>query len=115
MRFALGVAFVVILTPGHWAAKPSIDNKVRDFMSAAMDSSCWRNKYNPGVTVAVVKDGAKVFADGFGKKDGTDAASSRPTEHTLFGIASVTKGFTAALLVKMMDEQKYDTITSNKI
>jgi len=44
--------------------------------------AAWRNKYNPGVTVAVVKDGAKMFADGFGKKDGTDAASSRPTEHT---------------------------------
>jgi len=47
----------------------------------------WRNKYNPGVTIAVVKDGAKVFADGFGKKDGTHVASMMSTERTLFEIA----------------------------
>jgi CubicO group peptidase (beta-lactamase class C family) len=58
----------------------------------------------PGLSVAIIKDDSVVFARGYGilemgKKDKVDA-------HTLFAVASNTKGFTAALLGMLVDEGK---------
>lgn len=58
----------------------------------------------PGIGVAVVKDGRTVFAKGYGvRKLGM---GDRVDEHTLFGIASNTKAFTAAALGILVDEGK---------
>lgn len=58
----------------------------------------------PGVAVAIVKDGAVVHAKGYGVRKLGDP---RPVdEHTLFGIASNTKAFTAAALAILVDEGK---------
>ncbi len=58
----------------------------------------------PGVAVAVVRDGELVSAKGFGVRalgheGGVDA-------DTVFGVASNTKAFTAALLGTLVDEKK---------
>ncbi len=56
----------------------------------------------PGMAVAVVKDGGLVYARGFGvRKLGENDSVD---EHTLFGMASLTKGMTAAALGMMVDE-----------
>jgi CubicO group peptidase (beta-lactamase class C family) len=58
----------------------------------------------PGVAVAIVKDGKMVFAKGYGVRSLGDP---KPVdEHTLFGIASNSKAFTAAALAMLVDEGK---------
>jgi CubicO group peptidase (beta-lactamase class C family) len=56
----------------------------------------------PGMAIAIVKDDSVVFAQGYGiKKLGEEDAVD---EHTLFGIASVSKNMTAAALAMLVDE-----------
>jgi len=58
----------------------------------------------PGVGVAVVKDGAVVFAKGYGIRKLTETA---PVDsHTLFGTGSNTKAFTTASVGILVDEGK---------
>ncbi len=56
----------------------------------------------PAMAVAVVKDGKVVVAAGFGVRTLGEAA--RADQHTLFGIASNTKVFTATALGMLVDE-----------
>jgi CubicO group peptidase (beta-lactamase class C family) len=58
----------------------------------------------PGLAVAVVKDGQVVWSKGYGVRKLGEAAPV--DEHTLFGIASNSKAFTAAALAMMVDEGK---------
>src|SRR5690242_1333844 len=58
----------------------------------------------PGMAVAIVKDGRPVFAKGFGVRKLGEAA--KVDEHTLFGIASNTKAFTATAIGMLVDEGK---------
>ena len=58
----------------------------------------------PGLAVGIVKDGRLILAKGYGVRK-----IGEPTpvdEHTLFGIASNTKAFTAAALATLVDEGK---------
>jgi len=56
----------------------------------------------PGMAVAVVHNNEIVFAEGFGvRKRGEPEPVD---EHTLFGVASITKAFTAAALGMLVDE-----------
>lgn len=58
----------------------------------------------PGVSVAIVKDGKVLLAKGFGVKD---LDTGEPVDgHTLFGIASNTKAFTASALGLLVEEGK---------
>jgi len=58
----------------------------------------------PAMAIAVVKDGRVTLAKGYGvRKMGTD---DRVDEHTLFAVASLTKGFTAASVGMLVDEGK---------
>jgi len=58
----------------------------------------------PGIAVALVKDGKVVFSKGYGVRS---LESGKPVdEHTLFGIASNTKAFTATALGILIDEGK---------
>jgi CubicO group peptidase (beta-lactamase class C family) len=58
----------------------------------------------PGLSIAVVRDNTVVFAKGYGvRKLGEKGPVD---EHTIFHIASVTKGFTTASLAMLVDEGK---------
>ncbi len=60
----------------------------------------------PGIAVAIVKDGKVVVAKGYGvRKMGEVAAVD---EHTLFGIASNSKAFTATALGILVEEGKLE-------
>jgi CubicO group peptidase (beta-lactamase class C family) len=60
----------------------------------------------PGVALAIVKDDQVVVAKGYGVRRLGDAA---PVDsHTLFGIASNTKAFTATALGLLVDEHKIE-------
>lgn len=61
-------------------------------------------KNNPALSVSIVKNGKIVYADGFGVNS---LKTKEPvTNTTLFGIASLTKGFTSALLSKLTDQNR---------
>jgi CubicO group peptidase (beta-lactamase class C family) len=60
----------------------------------------------PGVAIAVVKDGKILYAQGFGLRD--VEAGLKVTPHTLFGIGSCSKAFTAATMGILVDEGKLD-------
>ena len=60
----------------------------------------------PGVAVAVVKDGKILYVQGFGFRD--VQAGLKVTPHTLFGIGSCSKAFTAVTLGQLVDEGKLD-------
>lgn len=60
----------------------------------------------PGLAVAVIKDGAVLYAEGFGFRD---LANRLPvTPHTVFGIGSCSKAFTAATMGILVDEGKLE-------
>src|SRR5258705_10800243 len=58
----------------------------------------------PGLAIAIVKDGKVVLAKGYGVRKLGEPA--QVDENTLFGIASNTKAFTAALLAMLVAEGK---------
>lgn len=60
----------------------------------------------PGLAVAVIKDGRVVLAKGYGVRALGDTA--RVSEHTLFGVASNTKAFTAAALGMLVEQGKLE-------
>ena len=56
----------------------------------------------PGMAVAIVRNDRVIFSEGFGEKK---LGSGDPVnEHTLFGIASVTKAMTATAMGMLVDE-----------
>jgi CubicO group peptidase (beta-lactamase class C family) len=56
----------------------------------------------PGLAIAVVKDDETVYAEGFGVRKLDEP--EQVDEHTLFGIASLTKAFTTAALAMLVDD-----------
>jgi CubicO group peptidase (beta-lactamase class C family) len=60
----------------------------------------------PGMAVAIVKDDAVVFAEGYGVRE--VGATDPVDEHTLFAIASNTKAFTTAALARLVDQGLLD-------
>lgn len=66
-----------------------------------------RQAFNvPGISVAVVKDNQIVHSKGYGLR--SIASKQAMDEHTLVGIASNSKAFTAAALAILVDEKKLD-------
>ena len=59
---------------------------------------------NPALAVSVVVDGKSVFSRGYGASD--PGNSTKTTERTIFGIASLSKAFAATLLLKLLHRHK---------
>lgn len=56
----------------------------------------------PGLSIAIVKDDSIVFARGYGVRE--FGSPEKVNEHTVFSIASITKGFTSSALAILEDE-----------
>ena len=68
----------------------------------------------PGIAVAIVKDGNIIHEKGYGVRSLNTGLKT--DEHTLFGIASNSKAFTAVSLGILVDEGKlkwYDRVTDD--
>lgn len=58
----------------------------------------------PGVAVAVSENGKVIYQKGFGMRD---LETNKPvTPETIFGVASITKSFTALAIMKLVEEGK---------
>lgn len=65
-----------------------------------------KRQQNVGLAVAVLSRGRAVFSEGFGWAD--KEAGRAATTATAFGIASITKAFTGAALLKLYEEGRVD-------
>ncbi|CAI9731404.1 Hypothetical predicted protein [Octopus vulgaris] len=73
-------------------------------MIANFTNTMLEDKNMVGGAVAVVKNNQVVYLRGFGRRNLN--SSDKVDNHTLFGLASLTKAFTAATLVKVMEDRK---------
>jgi CubicO group peptidase (beta-lactamase class C family) len=62
----------------------------------------------PGAAVALLKDGKTVFSECYGHRSLDRRDQNAVRESTLFGIASISKSFTSALIAMLVDEGKLD-------
>ncbi len=82
-------------------AQPTAPPRVDDFVADVLETF-----EVPGIALAIVKDGEVVLTKGYGVRElGKPAPVD---EHTLFGIASNTKAFTATALALLIEEGKLD-------
>jgi len=58
----------------------------------------------PGFAVAVARDGTEIYAEGFGERE--VGAGAPITPDTVFGVASVTKSFTALAIMQLAEAGK---------
>ena len=101
MKKTLYFAFFFLLSIGSQA---QLSSKA-DFKNFEKYIEETRIKWNiPGIAIAMVKDGETVFAKGFGYAN--LSTKLEVDAHTIFGIASNSKAFTAAALAVLVDQGK---------
>ncbi len=94
-------AFVLLF----WSVSPAIAQHTQVETDAFVQSVLERFDV-PGISLTIVKDGKAVVTKGYGVK--SLQAGGMADEHTLFGIASNTKAFTASALGMLVEEGKLD-------
>src|SRR5215469_11808615 len=82
----------------------SDSHEVETFLSGVLSVQLAED-HIPGATVAVVKDGRLLFAQGYGYAD-LQAGKRVSAETTLFRIASVSKPFTATAVLQLAEQGK---------
>ena len=96
---SLALPAVAAAQPAPAAAPPRAAAAVDAVVQKAMQT-----RQFPGVSIAVVKDGAVVLAKGYGLAD--VEKSIKATEQTVYQLASVTKPFTAMAILMLVEDGK---------
>jgi CubicO group peptidase (beta-lactamase class C family) len=100
----LGLVFVLACWPLFAQENPPVPKALKGFDRFA--AAAMAELKVPGLAVAVVKDGQLVYAQGFGFRDLEKKLPVTP--HTVFGIGSCSKAFTATTMGILVDEGKLD-------
>lgn len=97
-------AAALLAAPAHAARLEAAD--LEPFFEGLL-GGLMAERHVPGAVVLVVRDGAVVFAHGYGV---ADPATGRPVdpETTLFRVASVSKLFTATAVMQLVEQGKLD-------
>ena len=96
-------AVVLVLAAAAPATAEGADEAVRDWIESRVPE-LMREAKMPGFAIAVVQDGEKIYAEGFGARD---LERNLPvTADTLFGIGSVTKSFVAISILQLQEAGK---------
>ena len=98
-------------TMGLGAASPAASRRARERLNPWGTYDAYLDKARadwrvPGLSVAIVRDGALVYAKGFGV--GSVDTNQPVTADTLFNAGSTTKAFTAAGIAMLVDQKKLD-------
>ncbi|MEP6924579.1 MAG: serine hydrolase [Pyrinomonadaceae bacterium] len=101
-NFFAQLAFACLLTLFVFVYIQAQPAPLRDFDAYA--EKTLKDWEIPGVAIAVVIDDKIVFAKGYGVKE--LGKPDKIDEHTIFGVASNSKAFTAAALAMLVDEGK---------
>eukprot|EP00058_Branchiostoma_floridae_P025719 XP_002611209.1 hypothetical protein BRAFLDRAFT_71169 [Branchiostoma floridae] len=96
---------VAVLSQSEVAATAttSLEEELHDLDNFVQTVLACRSDSVPGLTIAVVRNRDVVFAKGYGRRDSNRGLPVN--NRTLFGIASLTKSFTAALLADILAER----------
>lgn len=102
MRRLLAAALVIVCAPLHAAGIPQpklaeIERLVKAFMAL--------NKI-PGLSIAIVADGAVQWSNGYGLADVENSVPATPA--TLYRSASIGKTMTATAAMRLVEQQKLD-------
>ncbi len=99
MRFRLSLCLVLALPAAIAAQEGALPPDLDAFVEGVM-----ADHGVPGLALAVVRGGEVLVAKGYGVR--TLGRPERVDEHTLFGIASNTKAFTATALALLVEEKR---------
>jgi len=102
-RRMLLVTLTAVLTPLGFAGEdPTLDQRL-ERLTESLEAARLKT-HIPGMAIAIVKDDQVIWTHGFGF---ADVESQTPVdEHTIFGIGSTTKAFTANLVGMLVDDGK---------
>ena len=106
-RFRLSIVlslFILSFSPAFAAPQISEPPQLQGFDAFA--TSVMAEWKVPGLAIAVVQDGKIVYARGFGYRDLDKKLPVTP--HTIFGIGSCSKAFTATTMGILVDEGKLE-------
>ena len=102
-RILLLASLTAVLSPlGFAGQEPTLEHrleKLAENLEAARIGA-----HVPGMSIAIVKDDQIVWTHSFGLAD--VEAKTPANEHTIYGIGSTTKAFTATLVGMLVDEEK---------
>lgn len=98
------IVFSLLVNPTLYAKKSTGSVDIKGFSKFV--ETMLKEWDVPGASVAIVKDGKIVFAEGFGYRDVDKKLNV--TKDTLFAIGSCTKAFTATILGILADEGKLE-------
>jgi len=93
------IAALILFLPIHCAAQEATTKAVDDFVQAEM-----KRQRLPGVSLAVVKNGAIVYAKGYGYSNVEHQVTVKP--ETIFQSGSIGKQFTATAVMMLVEEGK---------
>src|SRR5262245_17051996 len=100
---------LAVVAPTSFAAASSVAKPLSADVVARIDSiaaESLKDGVTPGISLAVVREGAVVLAKGYGV---ADIESQKPvTANTLFAAGSTMKSVTALALMQLVDEGKVE-------
>lgn len=103
MNFKLKFVFLIVIISNYilYAQKPVNFNDLDKYISVSIEENNL-----PGLAIGIVKGDSVVFAKAYGVKN---TESGEPlTVNSIFGIASLSKAFTATLIGILVDEGKLE-------
>ncbi|XP_019626524.1 PREDICTED: beta-lactamase-like protein 3 [Branchiostoma belcheri] len=95
-------------------SNPDLQQRLRDLDTFIQTLMTCESRPVVGLTVSVVKDGESIFAKGYGQRDLLTGQAVDNT--TLFGVGSISKSFTTALLAAILGEREdvgWDTVLTD--
>eukprot|EP00058_Branchiostoma_floridae_P016712 XP_002602200.1 hypothetical protein BRAFLDRAFT_76887 [Branchiostoma floridae] len=95
-------------------ASPDLQQRLQDLDTFIQNLMTCEFRPVVGLTVSVVKDGQTIFAKGYGQRD--LQTGQAVDNRTLFGVGSISKSFTSALLAAILGEREdvsWDTVLTD--
>eukprot|EP00058_Branchiostoma_floridae_P017276 XP_002602764.1 hypothetical protein BRAFLDRAFT_93710 [Branchiostoma floridae] len=95
-------------------ASPDLQQRLQDLDTFIQNLMTCESRPVVGLTVSVVKDGWTLFAKGYGQRD--LQTGQAVDNRTLFGVGSISKSFTSALLATILGERgnvSWDTVLTD--
>eukprot|EP00058_Branchiostoma_floridae_P016679 XP_002602167.1 hypothetical protein BRAFLDRAFT_97982 [Branchiostoma floridae] len=93
---------------------PDLQQRLQDLDTFIQNLMTCESRPVVGLTVSVVKDGQTIFAKGYGQRD--LQTGQAVDNRTLFGVGSISKSFTSALLAAILGEREdvsWDTVLTD--
>ena len=102
---AAGVALLLFFPTGLAAQNKELTSETRGHLQMAVSRFLYANSV-PGISVAVVQNGAPVWSEGFGVADLENYSPA--TSSTLYRLGSISKPITAVAVLQLWQQGKLD-------